>query len=68
MTSPFSKDFKPSLDTAAVSKEAAISERNSAKRQAALRSDDPAVRARATGRIAGMGGLDGLPVVAKSSS
>lgn len=66
MTSPFSKDFKSGLDTQAISKEARISATNSAKRQANLLSDDPAVRARAMGTVAGMGREDGKNVATKT--
>lgn len=59
MTSPFSKDWKPSEASAKAlerdRKATALSRRNSATRARKLESDDPAEVSQAMGTIAGMG-------------
>lgn len=54
MTSPFSKDYKPQIDTASMVRETKISQIRTESRQRGLESSDPDVRRRATGTLGGL--------------
>lgn len=51
---PFSKDYKPQIDTSDITRERKVVEARKASMEARRKSDDPAVRRQAEGTILGL--------------